>query len=201
MNLSRSKSWILIGGMIGLILGVVLSYTIPELEKEGWKLQPYAAIAPSADRATQLVGYHYQKELLYVKGQSHKVYECRASLNNAPDPSACREANEETINQLGRLPRCTSLLVPIDDPPGHTISQLEDVDCRSNEYQIVQINYAILDDGSLWLLYYNSLGFLGLWFKDIFTIAYVIIGTLLGLALGLIGVTIAKVASSLSKNH
>src|SRR5512139_2404515 len=109
MNLSRSKAWILIGGMIGLILGVVLSYTIPELEKEGWKLQPYAAIAPAADRATQLVGYNYQKELLYVKGQSHKVYECRASLNNTPDPSACREANQEAINQLGSLPRCTSV--------------------------------------------------------------------------------------------
>jgi hypothetical protein len=202
MNLSRSRSGILISGLVGLILGVVLPLTISGSEEEGgWKVQPYAAIAPSADRAIGLVGYNYQKELLYVKGQSQKVYECRASINSEPDPNACYGATAEAIAQLGSLQRCTSILVPIEDPPGRALSQLKDVDCRSNEYQIVQINYAILEDGSLWRLYYNSLGFLGKWFKDAFVIAGAIAGTLLGLAIGIIGVAASKVASALSKNR
>jgi hypothetical protein len=65
MKSNRSRSWIMIGGLAGLILGVVLHLTISGSEEEGgWKLQAYAAIAPSADRATELVGYNYQKELL-----------------------------------------------------------------------------------------------------------------------------------------
>jgi hypothetical protein len=202
MKSNRSRSWIMIGGLVGLILGVVFPLTISGSEEEGgWKLQIYAAIAPSADRAIGLVGYNYQKELLYVKGQSQKVYECRASMNSDPDPNACFEATAEAIAQLGSLQRCTSILVPIEDPPGRAISQLKDVDCRSNEYQIVQINYAILDDGSLWRLYDNSLGVLGNWFKEVFVIAGAIVGTLLGLAIGMIVVAISKVASALSKNH
>jgi hypothetical protein len=122
-------------------------------------------------------------------------------MNSDPDPDACYEALAEAIAQLGSLQRCTSTLVPIEDPPGRAISQLKDVDCRSNEYQIVQINYAILDDGSLWRLYYNNLGVLGTWFKDVSVIAGAIVETLLGLAIGMIVVTISKVASALSKNH
>jgi len=186
-------------GLVGFVLGVVLTYTIFDSEEEGgWNLQSYAAIAPSADRATELIGYDYQHELLYVKGQSQKVYECRTSMNNNPDPNACHEATAESVTQLGSLYRCRSILVPIEEPPGHAISQLKEVDCRSNEYQIVQINYAILDDGSLWRLFYNSLSF-GKGIKEYFVIAGAIIGTLLGLAIGMIGIVVSKVASSLSK--
>ncbi len=201
MKSNRSRSWIMIGGLVGLILGVALPLTISGSEEEGWKLQSYAAIAPSADRATMLVDYDYQNELLYVKGQSQKVYECRTSVNNALDPNACHEATTEAIEQVGRLPRCTSILVPVEEPSRPAVSQLKAVDCRSNEYQIVQITYAILDDGSLWRSDYNSLGFLGQWFRDIFVIVGAIVGTLLGLVAGMAGVAISKVASSLSKNH
>lgn len=180
----RNNPWIIaLGGVIGLALGVAITSAIFQGDEGGeWTLQPYAAIAPMADRATELIGYDFQHELLFVKGQSQTIYECTAELSHSPAANACHVAASNVITSLGDIHSCASIKISAKDPPGHAIARLKHIGCP-NEYQFILIDYALLDDGNLWRLVYNNWD-MGRGFQILSIIIGAIFGTVVGLVIG-----------------
>jgi hypothetical protein len=184
IEMKSSRLWIIaLGGVIGLILGVMITSAIFQGDEGGeWSLQPYAAIAPMADRAIELIGYDFQRKLLFVKGQSQTIYKCAAELSHIPAANTCHAVASNAITSSGSSHGCASIKVPVKDPPGHAVARLKQIDCP-NEYQFIQIDYAILDDGNLWRLVYNNWG-VGQGLQIMLSIIGGMLGTVVGLVIG-----------------
>jgi hypothetical protein len=188
MESNRSKLWsITLGALIGLILGAAIPYLLIEAEPR-WKQQFYAAISPLADDAIEIVGYGSQSESLYVKGQSQVIYACQSGPFDDPvDGTTCRKASPEAI---AKRESCNGIVTQFKEPADKVISRLTVFDCRFNEYTPVQINYVILDDGTLWRLVYSSFNLM-----EPFRNCLVVVGAIMGISIGIgIGAAIPRMA-------
>ncbi len=171
MKSMRSRLWIIIlGGVLGLALGIAVSYFAVS---NHWERLSYPALAPDKDRAIELSGYDSYDGTLYVKGQSQALYGCPADLYR--ENTDCHR-----VTTGPKLVSCPiGGLQPADALPGKVISELIVFDCRYNNYFIVQTNYIILDDGSLMKWTYNN-------FSEGLQNCLIIPGAIFGMVLGLI---------------
>ena len=194
MKSNRSRLWIIIlGGVIGLVLGAAIPYLLIDPTPR-WERLTYGAIAPETDRAMELVGYDSHDGTLFIKGQSQTIYGCPAEPYNAN--SNCHEIKTETDIKWTSCPLSGGVR-RFNDPQGQVISKVVIFDCRENGYWVVQTNYAVLDDGSLWKLTYNDFDLM-----TPFRNCLVIAGAIIGIAIG-IGLSEALTGrtSHHSKNH
>ena len=191
MDSTRSYSWFIpLGGFVGFALGMLLTVVWGNTPP-AWERQIYPNISTSADPAVELIGFDYQAQVLYVRGQSQRIYPCSAPWFSDTAAIVCYKTLSSTATKLGDTTSCGPIF-PTLQPPGNVISALEASPCQDDAH--LQIDYVILNDNSIWRLIQSS-GGVGESLACLFTMVCAAVGTILGLVIGFV---ISRIAH---RNH
>ncbi len=191
MNSMHSYSWFVpVGGFAGLVIGVILAVAFFN-KYSAWEQQIYPSISVSADPATELLGFDYQSQFLYVRSRSQEIYLCHVAWPGDTTTTACIKTDPSSATRLGNDPSpCKWLTFPTPQPPGPILSSLEAHPCSGDDGNI-QINYIILTDNSIWRSLQSS-GGAGEGLAIFFTLVAAVVGAVLGLLIGFVSSRIAR---------
>jgi hypothetical protein len=173
--------------IVGFIIGALLAIAVLALE---FVFPVWLPIMAPPEKAIQLLAYHnndFEANTLYVRTVSGNVYAFRFLTYGTSDIEwrSVEQANADANNY-----ECNFGKFSTPRPPGRMVSQLESHPCVLDSSS--QVNYIILEDGSIWRWGKSVYEFEEIWV--VFgLIVSVIIGGGLGVALGvLIGFVIVK---------
>jgi hypothetical protein len=129
----------------GFIIGALLATTVFVFE---FVFPIWIPVMAPPEKAVKLLTYHnngFDDNTLYVRTESGSVYAFRVASFGASDiewkkaEQTYPEANDYECN-FGKF--------PTPNPPGKIVSQLESHPCVVDSSN--QVNYIILEDGSIW---------------------------------------------------
>jgi len=180
-RLSRDEKSVILGGLVVAITSVLilaLQYRIgPQ-----WMKLINAGLSDPNDKATQIIGYDVQHEMLYLRLQSGTILACLDPAESSGRPDDCQTVSNEVARQLLREShQCNTGTISTKIPPGIPVSQIESYPCPPSFGQH-QVNHIVLADGTVWRLSQNIEEDEGCWMS-----MFIVMMGIFGFAAGMIG--------------
>jgi hypothetical protein len=181
-TLDRSVTWgIIVGAVLGIAVFVFATF-----------FRPWRQMKVPPENAVELLAFHttgFESGTLYIRTTSGNVYAYSPFSDGA---SNVEWRKVEQVNQEESSYECKLGKSPTPNPPGRVVSQLESHPCLEDGES--QVNYIILEDGSIWK-WEEASGEMDLLLLPVGVIAAAIggaLGVVAGMLIGLVALTLKK---------
>jgi hypothetical protein len=181
-RLSRDEKSVILGGLIAAITLVLILVLLYKIGPQWMKLPNAGLSDPNEDKATQIIGYDVQHEILYLRLQSGTILACLDPAESSGRSDDCQTVSNEVARQMLREShQCNTGTISTKIPPGTPVSQIESYPCPPSIGRH-QVNHIVLADGTVWRLSQNIAEDEGYWMAT-----FIVMMGIFGFAAGMIG--------------